>query len=252
MRSLPVVFGLWLAVPLSAQTLHYEGSAGLATGTYIFTQRTSSWSINTGLAFGAGPVTFRASLPVFYQNTTLITSTGSDFIPTATSASSGVTNYRWAAGDPYLSATLSGLRFGRVSVMLGASAKAPVVDTASYGTGAWDVGGNLSLGAVLGSRVLLGGDVGYWVMGDAPGLELTNTFAFGGNLAVLTGGGLGLSAGVSGATAAIDGFAPSVSAVAGVLKLAGMGSLGVLGTVGLTETAPDVSVSLTWRVSLIR
>jgi len=69
---------------------------------------------------------------------------------------------------------------------------------------------------------------------------------------VLTGGGLGLSAGVSGATAAIDGFTPSVSAVASVLKLAGMGSFGLLGTVGLTETAPDVSVSLTWRVGLIR
>jgi hypothetical protein len=292
MRSLPVAVGLSLAAPLSAQTLHYEGSAGLATGTYIFAQRTSSWSINSGLAFGAGPVTFRAALPVFYQNTTLVASTGSGFVPTGGSSSgavadssaqrsgrtgsrragvvapffavasvaadpvevpsTAVTGYRWAAGDPYVSATLSGPRLGRLSVMLGVSAKAPVVDTASYGTGAWDVGGSLSLAAALGTRVLLGADVGYWVMGDAPGLELDNTIAFGGNLAVLTGGGLGLSAGVSGATPTIDGFTPSVSAVASVLKLAGMASFGLLATVGLTETAPDVSVALTWRVGLIR
>ena len=62
MRATDLLVAFAVGAPLEAQTLHYEGSAGLATGSYIFTTRTSSWQVSTGLALGAGPGTFRAPL----------------------------------------------------------------------------------------------------------------------------------------------------------------------------------------------
>lgn len=291
MRAAGLLVGL-LAVPAAAaaQTLHYEGGAGLATGTYIFTERTSSWSVSTGLALRAGPVTFRAALPVFYQSSTLVASTGSGYIPTGGSSSGSVADssaarsgrgtsrrmslvgysvatldsaaadpvavpatvsgYRWAAGDPMVAVSFAGLRAGRLGVILGATAKVPAVDTASLGTGAWDVGGSLSASLVLGWRAMVSLDVAYWHLGDPPGLELTDPVVFGGTASWMAGG-WGFSAGLSGSTPTIAGFAPAVSATAGLLRLGGSAGFGVLATAGLTETAPDVTVALTWRVGLI-
>jgi len=293
MRPVPVVLSLAaLAGPIGAQTLHYEGSAGLATGTYIFTQRTSSWSIMTGVALGAGPVSLRASFPLFYQNTTLLASTGPGYIPTGGSSSgtvadssaqrvgrdgsrrlavvapsfdaaaadddpvavptSAATGYQWAVGDPFVGATVFGLRHGRVGLALTGTVKIPVVDTSSFGTGAWDVGGTVSGSLIISSRVMLGVDGGYWHLGDPPGLELRDPVLLGGTLSVLAGGGWGLSAGLSGATPTIEGFSTIASATFGVLRIAGSGSFGVLGSIGLTDTAPDVTASVTWRLGLLR
>ena len=278
-----------LAAPAAAQSLHYEGSAGLATGTYIFTERTSSWNIATGLALGVGPVTFRASLPVFYQSSSLVATTGGGYIPTGGSSSGSVADssaarsgrgtsrrtsvvspslvaidsgaadpvavptsaagYRWAAGDPLLSASLAGLRAGPLGVILGVSAKVPVVDTASLGTGAWDVGGSLSASLLLGAQAMLSLDAAYWHLGDPPGLELSDPFVFGGTASWL-GGRWGLSAGIAASTPTIAGFAAPVSVTASVLRLGSVAGLGILATAGLTETAPDVSVALTWRFAL--
>lgn len=58
--------------PLGAQAIAYEGSLSLSSGTYLFAQRTTTLGLSTGLAVRAGPVTFRATLPVWLQNSTLI------------------------------------------------------------------------------------------------------------------------------------------------------------------------------------
>jgi len=60
------------ATPGAGQTLAYEGSLSLTTGTYLFSERTTSLGLTTGLALGAGPVTFRVSLPVWLQNSTVV------------------------------------------------------------------------------------------------------------------------------------------------------------------------------------
>jgi hypothetical protein len=289
MRVAGLLAGL-VAAPAAAQTVHYEGSAGLATGTYIFTERTSSWSVSTGLALGAGPVSLRIALPVFYQSTTLVASTGSGDIPTGGSSSGNVADssaarsgsggtrrtsvvspsltaldrsaadpvdvsptasgFRWATGDPMVSASVGGMRAGRLGVILGLAAKIPLVDTASFGTGAWDVGGSLSASVILGGRAFVALDVGYWHLGDPPELELTDPVVVGGTASLLTATGWGLSAGVTGSTPTIAGFAPAVSATASALKPGTRGSIGLLATVGLTETAPDLTVALTWRLGL--
>jgi hypothetical protein len=293
MRVVPVALSLAvLAGPIAAQTLHYEGSAGLATGTYIFPERTSSWNVTTGVAFGVGPVTVRVSLPVFYQNTTLLAATGSGYVPTGGSSSgavadssaqrggrdgsrrlsvvspafdavladgdpvsvptSAVTGYQWAMGDPLVSATVFGMHGRRFGLGLAATVKVPVVDTASFGTGAWDVGGTVSASVAVSPRVMLALDGGYWHLGDPPDLDLSDPVLVGGTLSVLAGGGWGLSAGATAATPTIEGFATMASITFGLLRLTGAGSVGLLGSVGLTETAPDVSASLTWRVGLLR
>jgi hypothetical protein len=293
MRLIPVALSLAaLAGPIVAQTLHYEGSAGLATGTYIFTERTSSWSVTTGLAFGVGPVTLRAGLPVFYQNTTLLAATGSGYIPTGGSSSgtvadssaqrtgrdssrrlaavspafsvlgtdgdpvavptSAVSGYQWAVGDPLLSATVFAIQGRRGGLSLAGTVKIPVVDTASFGTGAVDVGGTVSASLAVSSRVMIGVDGGFWHLGDPPELDLSDPALFGGTLSVLAGRGWGISAGISGATPTIEGFPTLASVTFGLLRMAGAGSLGLLGSVGLTETAPDVSGSLSWRVGLLQ
>jgi hypothetical protein len=292
MRAARLLVAFAVGAPLEAQTLHYEGSAGLATGSYIFTTRTSSWHVSTGLALGAGPVTLRATLPVFYQNSTLIAATGSGLVPTGGSAgdavadssarrsgstsrrlaivspvvlssaaglagdpvevpTSAVASYQWATGDPVVGVTVAALRSGRFGLLVGANAKLPVADTASFGTGAWDFGGTVSSSLLLGRHVFLGLDVGYWAMGDTPTLDLENPLLLGGTLSYLSLSGWSISGGVSGSTPVIAGFADSVSATLGVLR-SGRAGLGVLLTAGLTETAPDFAFALSWRLGLLR
>jgi hypothetical protein len=292
MRAAPVLAALAVGWPLEAQTLRYEGSAGFATGSYIFTMRTSSWHVSTGLALDAGPVTLRAAFPVFYQNSPLVATTGSGLVPTGGSSGGAVADsaarrsgngsrrtslaaaavfpalsstagdpievpttaageYDWAAGDPVVGLTLAVLRTARFGLVLGASTKVPVTDTARFGTGAWDFGTTVSSSIALGARVLAGVDLGYWVTGDTPELDLANPLLGGVTLSYLMPGGWSLAAGVNAGTPVIDGFASSVTATASVLLPSRTG-LGVLLATGFTETAPDVSCALTWRFGLLR
>lgn len=85
-----LVVALALPASLHAQTIHYEGGVSVASGKYIFTERTTSWTISNGLALGAGPVTFRVTVPLFIQNTTLLTGTTTVPYPTGGSNSGPV------------------------------------------------------------------------------------------------------------------------------------------------------------------
>lgn len=297
MRVLGRLVGLLgvLPLPLAAQSLHYEGSASLASGTYIFAERTNSWILSSGLALTAGPVTVRASVPAYLQNTTLIAGTTVGPIPTGGASSdavrdssaarrgrdasgggmgavapdfsvataesgtadevdvpaSAVTGLRATVGDPNVGVSASLLRTSRISLMLGATAKIPVTDTASLGTGAWDVGGSLSVSYVLGGSTMLSANLGYWVMGDLPELALRNPILGSVGLAHLFLTGWGFSSGVYASQSMIEGFADPVSLGAGVMRGASLGSVGVTVSVGLTETAPDVSIAASWRFNLL-
>jgi hypothetical protein len=73
--------------PLAAQQLHYEGGLSMSSGSYIFTERTTSWVLSNGLAVDAGPFTIRATVPAYRQNTTLLTSSATGLLPTGGSSS---------------------------------------------------------------------------------------------------------------------------------------------------------------------
>ena len=76
--------------PLAAQQVHYEGGLSMSSGSYIFTERTTSWVLSNGLAVNAGPFTLRGTVPVYRQNTTLLTSSATGLLPTGGSSSGAV------------------------------------------------------------------------------------------------------------------------------------------------------------------
>ena len=264
-----------LPAPVAAQEVAWEAALAMATGTYLFTERSTGWTLTNGLAATVGPVALRVSWPVQMQNSALVTTSGSSWIPTGGSyrgmvADSGaargsgrgsgtmqplevpttaVTSYTTALGDPTAQASV---RIGTLvrNLTLRAGAKAPVTDTAGFGTGQWDFGAGASLSYMIGRGGFLGADLGWWHVGDLPGLDLQNpvwgTVAGG---ATLAPGWAGLVS-ASGGTSALAGYDAPWSAGAGVSRLVGATMVGVNASVGLSQTAPDLSVTVSWRVRL--
>ncbi len=290
-----LIWGLTLGLPsaASAQGVYYEGGLSLASGTYIFTERTNTFSLLTGLALQVGPVTVRGTLPAYAQNTTLVAASSAGLVPTGGSSSqavadsgsarrgrggslqvvdpdfsvvsvtgasedpvevppSSVTGFGAVVGDPTVGLNVGVTPGSRWSLLLGIGAKVPVNDTASYGTGAWDIGGSASASLSLSLTTMIGVSAAYWSIGDAPGLELRDVTMFSATLSRLTLSGWGLSLSAFSASPVIDGFASSVSVAAGIMRMGARGrTLGLNVSLGLSETAPDVMVGLTWRFGLV-
>lgn len=163
-------------------------------------------------------------------------------------------SFEMQVGDPFMSGALtvySGTGLLR-SVGLQVAAKAPLRSIESgVGTGAWDMGVGTS--AVVGGGGLLAfADVSYWSFGDLPDMDLDPVWTWATSLSrAFSGGRLAVTASFTGSTS----FVPSVEAPrslgAGVLVFSPSGrslSLGV--AVGLSEAAPDLSVSMGWSVPL--
>ncbi len=273
------------ALPLAAQGFQYEGGLSVASGTYIFTERTTSWSLFTGFALDMHPLTLRASLPVHLQNTTLVSlsgpggglptggssngavadtgaarkrrSGGGDGMLAATASSAvggvevpstAVTGYDAAIGDPTAQLAWRVLDGYRTALSVSLLAKAPVADTGSFGTGQWDVGSSVAISQALGSRGMLGLDLTYWKLGDLSTFDFRDPVYGSASLSYLTpngwGGGLSLSAGSS----SLEGYDAPVW-VGGYLSRGFWGNSWAMGgTVGLSETTPDFTVGLTWKV----
>jgi hypothetical protein len=277
---------MWPSV--QAQTVHYEGGLSVSSGDYIFTERTTSWTLTNGLALAAGPFTFRATVPLYRQNTTLITGTGTGPVPTGGSSSgivadsaaarsgkrqggmgqdvaapsvllaqgpvdvpaTAVTGYEFAVGDPLASVSLALIGTSPVSLTIGAGIKLPLTDTTGFGTGEWDYGGSLSLSYRLGYTSSLGLNLGYWHLGDLPDLELNDPLMGSVTFAYLAPSGWGGLVSVSGSTSAISEFAAPAYAGATMTRVAGSGTFGVHASVGLTESAPDFTLGVSWRVDV--
>ena len=82
----------WLAVlaqPAVAQVT-YEGSFAGLTGYYLFTERTNSLIFTNGLRWRSGRLSLSANLPLWYQNTTLVSSSGGGTVPTGGPDAQGV------------------------------------------------------------------------------------------------------------------------------------------------------------------
>jgi len=80
----PVVVGVVLALcvlRVEAQQVTYEGGLSTSTGSYFFTERTNSYVWSTGINVGKGRWSLRATLPIWFQNTTLLTTAGAGPVP---------------------------------------------------------------------------------------------------------------------------------------------------------------------------
>jgi hypothetical protein len=286
MRSWWPVLVLLAPGPLAAQGIRLDGGLGVTTGRYLFDERTTTWSLSAGLAAELGAFTLRGSLPVYLQNSTLVAGSATGHIPTGGSSSGTVADsgrsrqggahggmgsgslvalshgavevpasaageYQTALGDPLLS--LWWRTRGRgTNVGLGATVKLPVADTASFGTGAWDVGAGAALSHAVGGGFLLGLDVAYWRMGDLETLELRDPVYGSVSLGYLGSGGWGGMLVASGGTTMVEGFDGPLSIGGGVHRISGDRSWSVLSTLGLSETSPDFSLGLLWSVRLSR
>jgi hypothetical protein len=258
--------------PLTAQQLAYEGAVGFATGRYIFAARTMSWTLSTGLSLAAGRVTLRAGIPVYLQNTTLVTASGAGMIasggPTGNamvsdSGRSGrmgghhlpasaraLTGYRAAVGDPVVQAGWDVVATARTTVTIRGAAKLPATDTSALGTGEWDEGISLAVTRQVVSRWFFGLDVAYWHLGDLPQLDFLDPVLATATVGVAVGTGWNASFVVSGGTEALHGYAPPLAIGVGVARLAGHIPWIVTVTLGLTETVPGAALGAGWRVPL--
>jgi hypothetical protein len=165
---------------------------------------------------------------------------------------SAVTGYQVAAGDPTAQVTWRALDRARTALSASVLVKAPVADTATFGTGEWDVGGAVGVSQRLTDRTLGGLDAAYWHLGDMPTLVFRDLVSGTASIAYVSpsgwGGGLSLSA----ATASIEGYDGAAWLGAYLAHAAGGGSWSVSGSVGLTETTPDLTLGLAWRARLLR
>lgn len=263
--------GAGAASPVAAQAVHLEGAVSYSRGTYIFSEATDAWSLTTGLAVTVAPVTLRASVPVWWQNSTLVSTSGTGMIPTGGSSGGAVgrgggsgmgrrgpidipatayTSGRLAMGDPVVGVTVDVLSRPSVGLSLGLSVKAPVTDTSDFGSGAWDAGASFSLSAPLSGRVLLGIGGSYWRLGDLPTLRLQDVVSGTLSASWLAGGGWVAGATGTVSSAAVSGYDPSGTFGASVGRLTGWGIWSIGADVGFTETSPDVRITASWRVGL--
>jgi hypothetical protein len=175
----------------------------------------------------------------------MLLSTGSIEVP-----STAVTGYEHAIGDPLLNMSAVVTAASRVSLTLGAGVKLPLTDTTSFGTGEWDYGGSVSLLYRLGYTSSLRVNLGYWHLGDLPGLELNDPVMGSVSFTYLAPSGWGGLVSVSGSTSAIPEFAAPAYLGATITRVAGGRTFGLHASVGLTESAPDFTVGVNWRLGL--
>jgi len=263
---------LILSVRLNTSPGHaatYTGSVQLTSGEYIFSERTTSLSLYNGVAFSAGPVGMYVSIPITYQSTPWVSRSGSGMIPSGGDEHSEVggrtdggrmtladtVEYdQVALGDPMLHADLEVLKERKAmpSVYVTADLKAPLADLdRGFGTGEWDYGAGLSLVKGFGRSLLLI-DVTYWVLGDLPDLELHDPVAY--SFAVghtLAAGKYSVLVSFSGYSRILDEVDPPVQVGIGANYSLDSGTiLSGNAALGLTESTPEVSVSLGWQIGL--
>ena len=65
-----------LGAPPASAALRYEGTLGVATGDYIFTEQATTWTLTTAVAAGGSRLSGRVWLPIHLQSSDLMTTTG--------------------------------------------------------------------------------------------------------------------------------------------------------------------------------
>ena len=265
-----------LGVPPAAAALRYEGTLGVATGDYIFTEQATTWSLTTALAAGGTRLSGRVWLPIHLQSSDLMTTTGVGIVPSGgpiqdevvsggrqggkpAPASHGapieapdslVGERRVVVGDPMAMLSLTPLLTARFSGSVSIAAKAPLASVENYGTGSWDVGASVGLLVAPSSSWVVGADVAWWSLGDLDTLDLRSPWS--GTLSVGRRWGSDWLSTVNlfGGESAIYGYDGPVGVGLSVSRSRGGRSTSLFVTIGLSETAPAFASSLAWGLPL--
>lgn len=259
------------AVTTPAQSLSYVGGLQYATGDFIFTERTWSAYLSSGLSWSAGRLRASASVPLVMQPAGWLQYSGAGMmVPTGgvagSAGSAGGMNggTMMPSGDMPFSRVGIGDPIGRIEVALSragaehspvslvGAVKAPLASVNhGFGTGEWDVGAGLS-SAVKVASVSVFAEAVYWRLGNPPGASLRNAVAY----ALSVGRALPRSrwsvlGTVSGASSLWTGLEAPVQAGMGIgYQLESGSSVFATAAAGLTRTAPTISTGLGWRVPL--
>jgi hypothetical protein len=273
MRVATVVSAALAPATLRAQRWTYVGSTQLATGRYVFADRTTSLYFANGVLLERGRWRGSISVPIVAQVGTRVQYVAGGMVPSGGMHDDGGRSGRGmgggmmspdgdsahgevALGDPIarVEVGLQRDRSGAPTVRLTGVVKAPLAGGESgFGSGAWDYGGGVSLArSVAGAYVFA--DATYWVIGDAPTIRLANTVSYAAGVGrPLPGGRFAVLASLTGTTRVVSGIPAPVQVGGGVSYLSPSGkgvSVSALG--GLSRSAPDLSVGLGWYIPLSR
>ncbi len=271
-RSLLTLAGVALATlagagPTVGQRIDYSGSVQYASGDYLFPERGSALFLYNGLGLTAGKVRLSASLPLVFQRTPWIiysdaTGTGSAGDGTAAGADATggieavvadtVSYEELGLGDPMARVDFRLLdeKGLRPSIRVTVDVKVPVGDVErGFSSGEWDYAGGLSLMKSVGTTFVFM-DFAYWYMGDMPGVDLENSLAYGAGIGQSLGAGrLGLLASIFGSSRIQPAVDPPLQVSLGLSYLMDLRrSLMISASAGLTDSAPDISLSLGWFI----
>jgi len=230
------------------QGLYFEGGLSLARGDYVYSQQMSSGGAAAGLAWTGGRLTVRATLPYFVRDTSVLPASAE--VPAESQPEPVPGGHEGSISDPLLQVYGQVYQSRRSAVGLSASLKVPVVAAGDFGTGEWDLGGGLSLSHFVGTATMLGVDLSYWHLGDMPELPLQDAVMATLSLGHSLGRSWLASASLSGGRSTLAGYEDPWWASVLVSHAGRRGLLGVTASVGLTSTAPDVTVGVVWRVRL--
>jgi len=299
-RALAIVIALAPASHAAAQVT-YTGSLRTATGTYLFTERTTSVYFLSAVDGEKGPFRVSGSVPLIYQSTPWLSygtvpipsggrQSGSvaDQIRQSRAGGSGTTGSgtgsgsgagsgpaglmaqtapasstvvilpietvvgRTGVGDPTFRA---GYRltspYSNTAVRLHGAYKPGLASVEQgFGTGASDYGAGATLAHLIG-RHQLSGSFEAWSLGDMPDMTLNTTLSYRVAYdAYLSSNLWSVSGAFAGWTAVQDGVDPPRDISVGVARYFGASrrSLGATASFGLSDSSPDVVVSLDWRV----
>lgn len=273
---------LLLLVPASrGQSVSYTATLQYTTGDYIFADRTDGGAFVQALDVSGERYRVGVQLPLLYQSTPWVSYTSGGPLPSGGPQNGAVGRGRTSAegqqgqgpgarrpialpdtvsvpdvgvGDPTLSAdlTLVSAGPGRPGVQVTGRLKVPVADVdRGFGTGAWDAGLGVSISQPLLPWFLLA-DATVWWMGDMDDLALNEHLSYSVGVGrVLGQGEVGLLATLAGSTVIIDGTDAPLQALLGVQFMpSDRWSLSASGGWGLSDTAPDLALSLGGSVRL--
>jgi hypothetical protein len=269
-----LVTGLGTAGVAHGADLAYHGGFSFLSGRYLFEEKTTTWVLDTGASARMGKVTLQATLPLVRQNTQLVTGTGVGPVPSGgpmagTVADSGqghhrtraparhgipvpeeaVPGYETHVGDPLLRADFDAVTGYAARVSIGGAVKVPVAGVSEFGTGEWDAGAVLGVSALLDEGWLLSCGASFWLLGDMPDYDFQNPVGGSLELARRAGGWMVSLYGYA-STPSLQGYDAPVSIGLGLVRSRVSRSWGVRTSVGLTETAPDITAGVTWNLPL--